>query len=77
MADDRERLQALHIALEAALEQLTYAQQHAVSASEIGHEPPPEVHAIERALAEVTTVRNQVRERLMKALAKPTLNILR
>ena len=53
MGDDRERLQSMHIALEAALEQLTYAQQHAVSASEIGQEPPPEVSAIERALAEV------------------------
>jgi hypothetical protein len=76
MADDRERLQSLHLALEAAIEQLTYAQQHAISGSEIGA-APPEVQVIERALGEVTGLRNAVRERLMKVLSRPTLGVIK
>jgi hypothetical protein len=77
MADDRERLQNLHLALEAAIEQLTYAQQYATQGSEIGAPPSVEVQAIERALGEITTLRNDLRERLLKLLSKPTLNIIK
>ncbi len=77
MADDRERLQNLHLALEAAIEQLTHAQQYATRGSEIGSPPSAEVQAIERALGEVTTLRNQLRERLMKLLGRPTLDVIK
>jgi hypothetical protein len=77
MADDRERLQSLHLALEAAIEQLTYAQQHAIAGSEIGATPSPEVQVIERALGEVTVLRNDVRQRLMKVLSRPTLGVIK
>jgi hypothetical protein len=75
--DERERLQGLHMTLEAALEQLGYAQQHATQGTELGSPPTEEIAAIERLLGEVTRLRNQVRERLMKLLAKPTLNIIK
>jgi hypothetical protein len=77
MPDDRERLQSLHLALEAALEQLTYAQLLATQGSELGAAPTPEVQSIERALGEVTLLRNQLRERLMRLLSKPSLNIVK
>jgi hypothetical protein len=73
---ERDRLQRLQLALEAAVEQLTYAQQIATVGSEIA-DPPPEVLEIERLLAELTTLRNGIRELLMKELARPTLTILR
>jgi hypothetical protein len=76
MADDRDRLQNLHLALEAAIEQLGYAQQHAIAGTEIGA-APPEVQVIERALGEVTALRNDVRERLMKLLSRPTLGVIK
>lgn len=75
--DERERLQAVHMTLEAALEQLGYAQQHATQGTEIGSPPTEEIRAIERLLGEVTLLRNQIRERLMKLLSKPTLNIIK
>ncbi len=75
--EDREQLQNLHLALEAAIEQLTYAQQHATRGTEIGTPPSPEVQAIERALGEITTVRNDLRERLMKLLSRPTLGVIK
>ncbi len=65
--EDRDRLEQLHLALEGALEQLTHAQRCATLRTEIAA-PPPEVQAIERLLGELTLVRNQVRERLMKLL---------
>ena len=77
MHDDRERLQSLHLALEAAIEQLTYSQQYATKGSEIGAPPPPEVPIIERALGELTALRNDVRERLMKLLGRPTLGVIK
>jgi hypothetical protein len=75
--DERERLQNLHLALEAALEQLTHAQRYATLGTELGSPPTEEIAAVERLLGEVTTLRNQVRERLMKLLARPTLNIIK
>ncbi len=75
--DERDRLQSLHLALEAALEQLTHAQQVAVQGTELGTPPSEEVRTLERLLSEVTALRNQVRERMMKVLARPTLNILK
>lgn len=77
MADDRERLQSLHLALEAAIEQLGYAQATAIKGSAIGSAPSPEVQAIERALGEVTTLRNDIREQLMKLLSRPTLGVIK
>lgn len=77
MSDDRERLQSLHMALEAALEQLGYAQQYAIQGTEIGAPPPREVQAIERALGEITILRNELRDRLMKILSKPSLNVVK
>ncbi len=73
---ERDRLQNLHLALEAALEQLTYAQQIATQGSSIDA-PPAEVPEIEKLAGQVTTLRNSVREKLMKSLSKPTLNILK
>ena len=73
---DRERLERLHLALEAAVEQLTYAQQIAVRNSDM-HTPPPEVSAIERLLGETTELRNRIRADLMKVMAKPGLNVLK
>ena len=73
--DEKERLQSLHIALEAALEQLTYAQQAAAIGTEIGH-PSEDVQAIEKLLGEMMQLRNRIRDRLMKVLAKPTLRTI-
>jgi len=73
--NDRERLQELHLTLEGALEQLTRAHQLAVR--EDGPEQAASRAAIERLLEELVAIRNSVRERLMKVLAKPTLNILK
>jgi hypothetical protein len=75
--DERERLQALHLALEAALEQLTRAQELATRGTEIGAPPSGEVLVIERALGELVLERNRLRERLMKLLGKPTLNVVK
>ena len=75
--DERDRLQNLHLALEAALEQLTHAQRHATQGSEIGAPPSEDVVAIERLLADLTLLRNRLRERLMKALSRPGLNVLK
>jgi hypothetical protein len=70
--NERERLQELHLALEGALEQLTRA--HGIAAPTPAQ---PELGAIERLLGELTVLRNQARERLMKVLAKPTMTILK
>jgi hypothetical protein len=77
-ADDREkeRLQSLHLALDAALEQLGYALQAAVLGDGLTASTE-EARTIERLVGECAQVRNQVRERLMRALAKPTLNIIK
>jgi hypothetical protein len=77
MRDDRERLQSLHLALEAAIEQLTYSQQYATKGTELGEPPPVEVQVIERALGDLTALRNDVRERLMKLLGRPTLGVIK
>ena len=58
-------------------EQLTYAQREATKGSEIGAPPSSEVQVIERALGELTTLRNDVRERLMKLLSRPILGVLK
>ena len=70
--NERERLQELHLAIEGALEQLSRA--HAI----VTPEPPaPELATIERLLGELTVLRNGIRERLMKVLAKPSMTILK
>lgn len=74
--DARGRLESLHIALEAALEQLLYAQQIAAHGSELGA-PADEVLAIERLLGELTGLRNSVRERLVKLMGRPSLPIVK
>ena len=74
--DENQRLQGLHMALEAALEQLGYAQQIAARGTEIDR-PGPEVQAIERLSGELLTLRNRVRDQLMRALARPTLSIIK
>jgi hypothetical protein len=68
--NERERLQELHLTLEGALEQLTRAHQLALPDA-------PELSALERSVEELVALRNTVRERLMKVLAKPTLNIIK
>lgn len=75
-AENKERLQSLHLALEAALEQLGHAHEVAARSGELGS-PTPDVEAIERLYGELTQVRNGVRDRLMKLLARPTLNIIK
>jgi hypothetical protein len=70
--NERERLQEMHLALEGALEQLTRAHQLGS-----GDPPAPELATVERLLGELTMLRNQVRERLMRVLAKPTMTILK
>jgi hypothetical protein len=74
---ERDQLQNLNLALEAAIEQLTYAQNHATKGTEIGSPPSAEVLVIERALGELTTLRNELRERLMKVLSRPTLGVIK
>ncbi len=74
--DARERLERLHLALEAAVEQLTYAQQIATRNSDMTS-PPTEVLTIERLLGDATGLRNRIREQFMRLLAKPTLNIIK
>ena len=72
--NERERLQELHLTLEGALEQLTRAHQLALA------DPPDSgapIATIERLLEELVATRNMVRERLMKVLSQPTLNILK
>lgn len=76
MVDDKERLQSIHISLEAALEQLTYAQQAAAINTEID-EPSPELQAIEKVFGELTQLRNKIRDKMMKALSRPTLNVIK
>lgn len=73
--NERERLQELHITLEGALEQLTRAHQLAVGDSP--DRSTPELGELERLLGELSALRNRTRERLMKVLSKPTLNILK
>jgi hypothetical protein len=75
--DDRDRLQQLHLAVEAALEQLTHAQKIATQGSELGSPPTEDVERIERLLGAATELRNDLRERLMKLLAKPSLRPLK
>jgi hypothetical protein len=74
---DKEQLQNLQLALEGVIEQLTHAQAHAISGSEIGAPPSHEVQVIERSLGELTALRNEVREKLMKLMARPSLNVLK
>lgn len=72
----RERLQRLHQTIDAALEQLTYAQQIAISGSN-PDAVPPEAATIEKLIGSCTELRNQIRQELMKELTKPSLRILR
>jgi hypothetical protein len=76
MVDEKERLQSIHISLEAALEQLTYAQQAAAMNTEIG-QPSAELQAIEKVFGELTQLRNKIRDKMMKALSRPTLNVIK
>jgi hypothetical protein len=69
---EREQLAELHLALEGALAQLTRAHAQAATGA-----PAPELEALERLLGELTVLRNGVRERLMRVLAKPTMTILK
>lgn len=66
--DDREQLQELNLALEGALEQM--ARAHATACA-MPNETAT-LATIERLLGDVTVLRNDVRERLMKALSKPS-----
>jgi hypothetical protein len=75
--DDRDRLQSLHLALEAALEQLTHAHTAAAGDLEPDAALPEDVLAIEKITSEVARLRNQVRDRLMRNLGRPTLNIVK
>lgn len=68
--NQRERLQELNLTLEGALAQLTRAHQLAVPDA-------PELGDLERLVAQLVDTRNRVRERLMKVLARPSLNILK
>lgn len=74
--DEKERLQALHLALESALEQLGYAQQAASRGTEIT-QVSPEIVRLERIYGDLVSLRNEVREALMKAMARPSLNVLK
>jgi hypothetical protein len=74
--DEKERLQKLHLTLEASLEQLGYALEAATVGTELGS-PSEDVRAIEKLFGELTILRNSVRDRLMRALARPTLNIVK
>ena len=76
VVEEKERLQQLHMTLEAALEQLGYAQQAAAQGGDIGH-PAPEVLRIERLLGELVELRTEVRTKLLGLLGKPTLTILK
>ena len=76
VVDEKERLQQLHLTLEAALEQLGYAQQAAAQGGDIGH-PAPEALRIDKLLGELVELRNEIRTRLMGLLGKPTLTILK
>jgi hypothetical protein len=73
--DEKDRLQRLHMALEASLEQLGYAQQIAAQAGSI-EAPSAEMEAIEKIFAELNVLRNGVRDRLMKRLSRPSLNVV-
>ncbi len=75
--DERDRMQSLHMALDASLEQLAQALEAATRGTPLGAEPSEDARAIERLLADLTALRNQVRDRLMKAMARPSLNILK
>jgi hypothetical protein len=73
---EKEQLQRLHLTLEAALEQLGYALEAATAGAPMGS-PTEDVQAVERLYGECTQLRNQVRERLMRVLARPRLDILK
>ena len=66
--DDSEQLQELNLALEGALEQV--ARAHATACAMPNDAAT--LATIERLLGDVTMLRNDVRERLMKALSKPS-----
>lgn len=66
----------MHLTLEASLEQLGYALEVATQGTELGA-PSEDVKAIEQLFGEMARLRNGVRERLMKAMAKPNLNIVK
>jgi len=74
--DEKERLQQLHLTLEASLEQLGYALEAATVGTELG-KPSEDVRAIEKLFGELTQLRNSVRDRLMRAMARPTLNVVK
>jgi hypothetical protein len=69
-ATERDRLQSLHLALDASLEQLAQALEAATRGTPLGAEPGDDARTIERLLAELTGLRNHVRDRLMKAMAR-------
>jgi hypothetical protein len=75
-ADETDRLQHLHLALEGAVEQLTRALEVATRGTSIG-DPPAEAEELERLLGALSGMRNQTRDRLMKLLAKPSLRVLK
>jgi hypothetical protein len=84
--DDAERLGGLHLALEGAVEQLTHALRWATQGTELGDQAGAEIPGgggraeipeLERILGELSALRNQTRERLMRSLAKPSLRVLK
>jgi exonuclease VII small subunit len=66
--DRREQLHELHLALEGAVDQLTRAQRLAIAGETRIEELEKRVETL---FVEVVSLRNQVREELMKALATP------
>ena len=76
VAEEKDRLQRLYLALEGALEQLSYAQQIAAQGGSI-ERPGDDVQHIERLFGELNLVRNGVRDRLMKVLSRPTLGVVK
>jgi hypothetical protein len=81
VTNEGERLSGLHLALEGAVEQLTHALRWATQGTELGAEAAAgsrtETNELERILGELSALRNQTRERLMRALAKPSSRVLK
>jgi hypothetical protein len=67
--DNRERLHELHLALEGAVDQLARAHRLSVGVLDA---PLPEAERVDAAFALVTSLRNDVRDRLVKLLGRPS-----
>ncbi len=71
--NDRERLRELHLALEGAVDQLAAA--HRLMAGDADAQatwPKPIADRLDRLFAESVALRNEVRDRLLNALGRPT-----